>query len=403
MPLIRAADLIRSVGLSVDGPASWGQPVRSNKPGVYVIELPAPLASAPIDHNLLRAWIEKVPNLLLDGARPTPHELADRLNGFWFPDQTVLYIGRSNRGLGGRIAAYYQTPLGDPRPHAGGHWLKTLRDLPRRLVWWAETNAAEEAEDALMTAFAGAVDPAVVAKLHDPTVIIPFANLQTTAGLRKDHGMTGTLLAADAVPETSRIQRSDRPRAKPRAARAGVRRPGAGSAAGLSGDGRVRRAPKAAPSLPPPERVLLSAAGLEALQAELDELRTVQRPDVVRRISAARELGDLSENADYEIARHDQSFIEGRIRTVEDMIERASIIDQAPVGETVHFGSTVVLDRDGHQERFTIVGPTEANPREGRISHVSPIGQALLGKRVGDEVVVSSPAGQTSYKVVELA
>ncbi len=156
-------------------------------------------------------------------------------------------------------------------------------------------------------------------------------------------------------------------------------------------------------SLPPPAPVHLSAAGLEALHAELDELRKVQRPDVVARIRAARELGDLSENADYEIARHDQSFIEGRIRTVEDMIERASIIDQAPVGETVHFGSTVVLNRDGQRERFTIVGPTEANPQEGRISHVSPIGQALLGKRVGDEVVVSSPAGQTSYRVIELA
>ena len=129
----------------------------------------------------------------------------------------------------------------------------------------------------------------------------------------------------------------------------------------------------------------------------------MKRPDVVARITAARELGDLSENADYEAARHDQSFIEGRIQTLEDMIERASIIDEKQTGDAVHFGSTVVVERDGHQERFTIVGPTEANPREGRISHASPIGQALLGKRAGDEVVVTSPAGQTSYRVVELA
>ena len=400
---MRAAELVRSVGLRVDGPVAWGGPVRSRSPGVYVVEVPAPLASAPIDHNLLRTWIERVPTLRLDGAVPTPHELAERLGAFWYPDQTILYVGRTSRSLGQRLEGYYRTPLGDPRPHAGGHWLKTLRDLPRCIVWWAETDADEEAEDALLGAFERSVDPATVARLHDPTVVVPFANLHTAGGLRKEHGISGAMLPAEALPATT-IQRSDRPKRAP--ARV-PRRPGTGATARATtstGDGRARRSTrKAAPSLPPPERVHLSAAGLEALQAELADLRTVKRPDVVARISAARELGDLSENADYEIARHDQSFIEGRIQTLEDMIERASIIDAVQTGDAVHFGSTVVLERDGQRERFTIVGPTEANPREGRISHVSPIGQAVLGKRSGDEVVVATPGGEQRYRITELS
>jgi transcription elongation factor GreA len=368
--------------------------------------VPAPLPAPPFDHNLLRQWIERVPTLRLDGEIPTPHELADRLGAFWYPDQTVLYVGRTSRSLGQRLEGYYRTPLGDPRPHAGGHWLKTLRDLGRCLVWWAESDADEEYEDAVLGAFERAVDPAMLARLYDPTVVVPFANLQTAGGLRKEHGISGALLPADAVPESSSIQRSDRKRSKPRPTRAGSRPAGAGGGPGLSGDGRARRtAAKGGSKLPPPARVHLSTAGLDALHAELDDLRAVKRPDVVARIRAARELGDLSENADYEIARHDQSFIEGRIRTLEDMIERASIIDQVQVGDAVHFGSTVVLDRDGQgaQERFTIVGPAEANPREGRISHASPIGQALLGKRAGDEVVVTSPGGDTRYRIVEIA
>lgn len=395
----RAAELLRSVGLIVDGPVTWGQAVRSAAPGVYVVELPAPLPSPPIDHNVLRAWIEGVPTLLLDGKRPTPHELAARLAAFWYPDQTILYIGRTDRSLGGRLAAYYQTPLGDPRPHAGGHWIKTLRDLSHCLVWWAETDAEEEFEDALLTAFEASVEAETLERLYDPTVVVPFANLQTASGLRKDHGISGAVLREPAGPPSA-ILRSDRPKPKvtrpARAATAG--RPGAGG----TDSRRHKAAPKAAVKLPPPEPVHLSAAGLELLSAELEELRTVKRPEVVARIRAARELGDLSENADYEAARHDQSFIEGRIRTLEDMMERATIMEAREARDTVHFGSTVVLERGGQRERFTIVGPAEANPREGRISYASPIGQAILGKRSGDEVVVQTPSGEIRYLVREV-
>jgi transcription elongation factor GreA len=400
MPLVRAADLIRSVGLRVDGPATWGQQARSNAPGVYVVELPAPLPSAPIDHTILRTWIERVPTLLLDGARPTPHELAERLGRFWFPDQTVLYVGRSSRSLRNRVEGLFRTPLGDPRPVSGGHWIKTLRDQARMLVWWAESDADEEAEDALLSAFEKAADPATVERLHDPTVAAPFANQSGADGLRKETGITGALLT-EAEARPSSILRSDRPKAKP--TRPGRPTRSARVPTSLSGEPRPRKtAPKAPPPSAKPAPEHLSAAGIDALRAELEDLRTVKRPDVVRRITAARELGDLSENADYETARHDQSFIEGRIRTVEDMLERAQLIEEVQTGDAVHFGSTVVLEREGQQERYTIVGPAEANPREGKISHVSPIGQAVLGKREGEEVVVTTPGGETRYRIAEL-
>lgn len=399
----RAAELMRSVGLVVDGPVTWGQPVRSAAPGVYVVELAAPLAAAPVDHTVLRTWIERVPTLRVDGARPTPHQLAARLAAFWYPDQTILYVGRTSRALGGRLAAYYRTPLGDPRPHAGGQWLKTLRDLSRCLVWWAESDADEEYEDALLGAFERSVDPDVLERLYDPTVVVPFANLQTASGLRKDHGIGGSLLPAEALPELAEAAAPPTAKRRPKAPRP-TRTAAAPSPAAASPDGRRRRPAAPSPAgLPPPKPVHLSAGGLEQLRTELDELRSVRRPEVIARIRAARELGDLSENADYEAARHDQSFIEGRIRTLEDMIQRATIIHEAPADDVVHFGTTVVVEAGGGRESFTIVGPAEASPRDGRISNVSPLGRALLGKRAGEEVVVSSPAGETRYRIVEVA
>ena len=136
-----------------DGPVAWGTAVRSTKPGVYVIELPNAPDTAPIDIGLIGNWLSGVPTLRLDGARPTGKELAARLALFWLPGEPILYIGRSNASLAGRVNAYYRTPLGDPKPHAGGHWIKTLSILDETRVWWAETDAAEEAELSLIEAF----------------------------------------------------------------------------------------------------------------------------------------------------------------------------------------------------------------------------------------------------------
>ena len=152
-----AASLLRSVGLMADGPAVWGRPVPAQGPGVFVIELPAALPSAPIELSRVGKWIERVDSLRLDGERPVSKALAARLGAYWLPSQTVLYIGSSETSVGRRVAAIVRTELGDRRPAAGGHWLKTLRSLEGVKVWWAATAATEEYEDALLAAFAAGV------------------------------------------------------------------------------------------------------------------------------------------------------------------------------------------------------------------------------------------------------
>ena len=199
-----AAELLRSVGLLADGPVRWGNPVRVGGPGVYIVEMATPLKSAPVDHTIVGRWIEHVPGLSLEGARPTPRELAVRLGEFWLPDETVLYIGMTNLSIGGRVGAFIKTPLGDRRPHAGGHWLKTLTVLPELRVWWAPTSAPEEYEDALLSAFAQGISAAAKAGLRDASVLLPFGNLQTATNERKQHGIRGSLLADEPdMPATA--------------------------------------------------------------------------------------------------------------------------------------------------------------------------------------------------------
>src|SRR6478736_5562476 len=154
-----AAALLRSVGLMADGPAVWGRPVPAQGPGVFVFELPAPVASAPLELTRIGKWIERVETLRLDGERPTSKALAARLASFWLPSQTVIYVGTTDASIGRRVAAIGRTELGDRRPASGGHWLKTLRSLDGVKVWWAATTATEEYEDALLAAFAAGVPP----------------------------------------------------------------------------------------------------------------------------------------------------------------------------------------------------------------------------------------------------
>ena len=118
---------MRAAGLMPDGPVTWGQPVRSRAPGIFVVELTAGTESAPIDSRAVLAWLQRAPGLLLDGERPAQSALAARLASFWLPRQRVLYVGRTSKSLGGRVGAAYATRLGDRKPHPGGHWLKTLR------------------------------------------------------------------------------------------------------------------------------------------------------------------------------------------------------------------------------------------------------------------------------------
>ena len=147
----------------------------------------------------------------------------------------------------------------------------------------------------------------------------------------------------------------------------------------------------------------LSRDGLEKLRSELDEMVSVKRPEVANRIHDAKEHGDLSENAEYEDAKNEQAFVEGRIQTLEALIKNATIIDENHSTDHVQIGSTVAVESPDGKERFTIVGSAEAKPAEGRISNESPVGRALLGKKKGEKVVVKVPAGDFTYKIVGIS
>ncbi len=154
------------------------------------------------------------------------------------------------------------------------------------------------------------------------------------------------------------------------------------------------------------ERIPMTAGGFRALEDEINHLKSVERPEVIRAIAEARAHGDLSENAEYHAAKERQSFIEGRVIELEDMIGRADVIDVSKLsGKTIKFGATVTLvDEDTDEERkYQIVGDMEADAKGGRISISSPISRALIGKTVGDTVEVAAPGGARSYEILKVA
>ncbi len=152
--------------------------------------------------------------------------------------------------------------------------------------------------------------------------------------------------------------------------------------------------------------VYLTPEGLSRLKAELDELVNVRRPALAARLNFAIKQGDLSENADYIAAKEEQGFLEGRIREIETMLRHAVIIEQGTTEDgRVRLGSrvTVVEEGYGEPETYYVVGAAEANPGEGKISNESPLGQALLGRKVGDVVSVHAPAGEIRFRIREVA
>lgn len=156
----------------------------------------------------------------------------------------------------------------------------------------------------------------------------------------------------------------------------------------------------------PDESVLLTKDGLEKLKSELAELRTVRRAEVAQAIREAQELGPDQQDGQYEDAKNQQAFLEGRIGEIERMLERAEVIDQAAAhrSKEVRVGSTVTLKtKDGKSRKYLLVGPAEANPSEGRISHESPVGRALLGKKRGEKVTVRAPAGDVVMTVTTIS
>ncbi len=150
------------------------------------------------------------------------------------------------------------------------------------------------------------------------------------------------------------------------------------------------------------KKYLLTPEGLEKLNKELKDLIENKRKEVIERIREAAAHGDLSENADYAQAREEQSFIEGRIAEIEDIIKNAEIISQTNHGNTVAVGSTVSVKVAGKEKKYTIVGSNEANPKDGKISNESVVGVALLGRKINEKFKVTTPAGEMEYEIVSI-
>lgn len=148
----------------------------------------------------------------------------------------------------------------------------------------------------------------------------------------------------------------------------------------------------------------MTRAGFVALNDELKQLKSVERPAIIAAIAEARALGDLSENAEYHSAREKQSFIEGRIKELEAIISRAEVIDVAALSGPIKFGATVkLIDEDTEDEHvFTIVGEPEANLERGLLNIRSPLARALIGKEPGDSIEVRTPGGEKSYEVLSV-
>lgn len=427
-----AASLLRVIGLRPDGPVLWGRPLTTRAAGLYLVELPEPLPRPPIEFTRVGKWMERVPELRLDGERPTSKALAARIASLWLPSSPVLYAGATAGSLGGRVLALAHHVLGDRRPHADGHWLHLLLGMERARIWFAETDAPEEAFDAVLDAFGAAIGPSLPPGRPAGALVLPWANLRRPTGERQVTGITGSVLPGEAVPTPPPTRRVDLPPGDAEGARGGERGIEGGRGASRRAQARVPaaeqasgrpaadrgaaiakarlqptvRAPRATtPKVVPPSArsvpVPLTADALARLEVELDELSRVKRPDVVARIKAARELGDLRENAEYQAAREEQSFLEGRIRLLEERKRNAVLIDESG-GDRARIGSTVVLEHDGETIVYSLVGSAESDPTAGRLSVDSPVGAALLRAVAGDDVEVKTPRGAVRYRVVEV-
>jgi transcription elongation factor GreA len=151
-------------------------------------------------------------------------------------------------------------------------------------------------------------------------------------------------------------------------------------------------------------QVPVTREGLERLRAELQELKEIRRPAIVAALAEARSHGDLRENAGYDAAKHDQAMTEKRIAELEALERQAVVLDENAVAHSgvVRIGSTVVVDVEGDEERYTIVGAIEAKPTDGLISNESPVGKALLGRAPGDETKVTTPRGKMRLKLLRI-
>jgi len=152
------------------------------------------------------------------------------------------------------------------------------------------------------------------------------------------------------------------------------------------------------------KKIHVTKQGLEKLEAELKQLIAVQRPDVAEKIKRAREVGGTENNAEYDDAKNEQAFVEGRILMLENILKNAEIIESTTTPGLVELGDKVLIqNQDGKIEQYIIVGSAEANPVDGKISNESPVGRALLGKKSGDKVEVNTPVGLIKLLILEVS
>lgn len=154
--------------------------------------------------------------------------------------------------------------------------------------------------------------------------------------------------------------------------------------------------------MPPGKPYYVTATALENMVQELQELKTVKRREAAEKVNQAKELGDLSENAEYQDAKEQLAFIAGRIQELEMQISNAVVISEGERRDTVGIGATVIAKLGSRDVTYQIVGSEEADPSSGRISNESPLGIAFLGKRVGDDAIVKTPAGETKYQILKI-
>jgi transcription elongation factor GreA len=147
----------------------------------------------------------------------------------------------------------------------------------------------------------------------------------------------------------------------------------------------------------------LTPEGEEKLKAELEELKGPRREELSARLRSAIQMGDLSENADYHKAKEDQGFLEGRIQEIDAILRNSVIIEKTKSTGVINIGSQVTIQEEGFDpEEYHLVGPTEADPRKGRISYESPIGRALMDKKVGDTAEAETPGGKIKFKIIKI-
>lgn len=188
--------VMAAAGLEPEGVVSWGGLINTDEPGIYVVSTGADAElvghqdrPAPIEPEKIRTLLSVRPELTVDGVRPSPDALGQRLSEFWLPDEHILYIGLAT-DLHDRVNQYYGTPLGARRPHAGGWFLKTLKGLDQMYVHWVRTYDRSAAERAAIGSFVNAISRQTLNALRDAERPFPFANLEWPPGTRKRHGIS---------------------------------------------------------------------------------------------------------------------------------------------------------------------------------------------------------------------